>query len=204
MHSLFLCWPSTWSLYLSEIENHRLKRSALGTDTAMHTYAQLQAGHLLRSTVEQQLAWRSALPASTIMLWTTWGHPLLPADRKGQLGLLHLPFWPVLKVCGLHSDALVTLKCSVVNTTVLFTDSLAERKYHWYPSLAFTCCWSWLIDREDMFFKGILISRGHIQNWFTYLKRCQECKSINNTFWVYTFQLINPTYCISFAFVVCS
>lgn len=66
--------------------------------------------------------WNSSGHNAWLCQWAEWCseppgcHPLLPADPKGQLSLLHLPFWPVLKVCGLHSDALVTLKCGVINT----------------------------------------------------------------------------------------
>lgn len=78
IRSLFLCWAGTWSLYLSEIENHWLKRFALGTDTAMHTYAELQASHLLRSAVEQQPAGRSV--GSANKPGNTLYHPASPAS----------------------------------------------------------------------------------------------------------------------------
>lgn len=73
-------------------------------------------------------------------------HLLLPADTKGHLNLFHLPFWPILKVCRLHSDSLMTLKWRGVNSTVLFTDAIAEHKQCSYSSLAFTCCCSWLVE----------------------------------------------------------
>lgn len=78
--------------------------------------------------VEQQLARHLSADKEREMLEPPGYCPLLPAGTKEQLNLLHLPFWPLLKVCRLHGNSLMTLRWRGVNNTVLFTDAVAEHK----------------------------------------------------------------------------